>query len=118
MRLVGHPEVPQELEAAALWYEQRQPGLGGDFLEEYQATLARILNEPDRWHKIRGENRKLNFTLASGQKCRLTHRVGLWQLPAVPGELNGQVSLTRAAPSTRGAQKQAAISGSLLLLPP
>jgi hypothetical protein len=61
MRVVRHPEVPQELEAAALWYEQRQPSLGTDFLEEYEATLARILNAPERWRKIRGENRKLNF---------------------------------------------------------
>jgi hypothetical protein len=30
MRVIRHPEVPQELEAAALWYDERQPGLGGD----------------------------------------------------------------------------------------
>ena len=53
--------MPQELEAAALWYDERQPGLGGDFLDEYQATLSRILNEPERWRTIRGDNRKLNF---------------------------------------------------------
>ena len=23
--------------------------------------LSRILNEPERWHRIRGDNRKLNF---------------------------------------------------------
>ena len=45
MRVVSHPEADQELEAAALWYEARQPGLG----------------EPERWHTIRGDNRKLNF---------------------------------------------------------
>lgn len=61
MRVVRHPEVPLELEAAAIWYEERQPGLGGDFLDEYQTTLRRILNSPERWQKIRGENRKLNF---------------------------------------------------------
>ena len=61
MRVSRHPEVPQELEAAALWYEERQPGLGEDLLGEYQATLGRILREPERWSKIRGDNRKLNF---------------------------------------------------------
>jgi hypothetical protein len=61
MRVIRHPEVPQELEAAALWYEERRPGLGSDFLEEYQATMARILADPKHWRKIRGNNRKLNF---------------------------------------------------------
>jgi len=34
---------------------------GSDFLEEYRATLGRILAEPERWRIIRGDNRKLNF---------------------------------------------------------
>ena len=45
--LIRYPEVPQELKAAALWYEDRQPGLGGDFLEEYHATLR--YPRPDCW---------------------------------------------------------------------
>ena len=54
MRVLRHPDVPKELEAAALWYEQRQPGLGTDFLDEYQVTLGQILSKPERWRKIRG----------------------------------------------------------------
>ena len=61
MRVARHPEVPLELEAAAVWYEERQTGLGSNFLDEYQITLRRILDAPERWRKIRGENRKLNF---------------------------------------------------------
>jgi len=61
MRVVSHPEADQELEIAALWYEERQAGLGDDFLDEFERTLRRILVAPQRWRKIRGENRKLNF---------------------------------------------------------
>lgn len=61
MRVIRHPEVAPELEAAALWYEERQSGLGEAFLVEYQATLSQILREPGRWRTFRGVNRKLNF---------------------------------------------------------
>ncbi len=61
MRVVSHPEAEQELEAAALWYEDRQRGLGDDFLDEFERTLRRIVAEPLRWRVIRGENRQLNF---------------------------------------------------------
>ena len=31
MRIVSHPEADEELFGTALWYEERQPGLGDDF---------------------------------------------------------------------------------------
>ena len=61
MRVVSHPEAKQELEAAALWYDQRQPGLGEAFLKEFEAALRRIVAEPKRWRLLGGDNRKLNF---------------------------------------------------------
>jgi len=61
MRVVSHPEAAEELEAAALWYEERQPGLGDDFLDEFERTLRRVLGDPGRWRRIRGDSRKLNF---------------------------------------------------------
>jgi plasmid stabilization system protein ParE len=61
MRLVSHPEAEQELEAAAVWYEERQPGLDDDFPEEFERTLRRIEAEPERWRLFHGGNRKLNF---------------------------------------------------------
>jgi hypothetical protein len=42
MRIVSHPEAGQELESAALWYEQDQSGLGDDFLDEFERTLGRM----------------------------------------------------------------------------
>lgn len=61
MRIVSHPEADEELAAAALWYDQRQPGLGDDFLDEFERTLRRIVADPGRWPRIMGANRKLNF---------------------------------------------------------
>ena len=61
MHVVSHPEADEELEAGALWYEERQAGLGEVFLDQFERTLRRIVAEPERWRKYRGENRKLNF---------------------------------------------------------
>jgi hypothetical protein len=52
MHVVSHPDAEAELEAAAFWYEERQPGLGNDFLAEFESTLRRIVAEPGRWRKI------------------------------------------------------------------
>jgi plasmid stabilization system protein ParE len=61
MRIVSHPEASAELEATALWYEERHLGLGSDFLDEFEHTLRRLEANPDRWRKILGDNRRLNF---------------------------------------------------------
>jgi hypothetical protein len=61
MQVVGHPDADEELATAARWYEERQPGLGNAFLDEFERTLGRILAEPERWRKVRGINRQLNF---------------------------------------------------------
>lgn len=61
MRVVIHPEAGEELEAAALWYEERQPGLGNDFLDQFERALRRVVAEPERWRLFRRDNRKLSF---------------------------------------------------------
>jgi hypothetical protein len=49
MPIVSHPEADEELVGAALWYDERQPGLGDDFLDEFERALRRIEAEPERW---------------------------------------------------------------------
>ncbi|MGA3180200.1 MAG: type II toxin-antitoxin system RelE/ParE family toxin [Verrucomicrobiota bacterium] len=61
MRVESHPEADQELERAAFWYDERQAGLGDDFLNEFVRTLRRITAEPERLRIFQGVNRKLNF---------------------------------------------------------
>jgi hypothetical protein len=53
MHVVSHPEADEELEAAALWYEERQSGLGEDFLNQFERTLRRIVAEPDAGAKFK-----------------------------------------------------------------
>lgn len=56
-----HPEAEQELAAAALYYDEQLRGLGEDFLGDFEATVSRIIPDPERWRTIYGSHRKLNF---------------------------------------------------------
>ena len=41
------PEIVDDLEGAANWYDDRSVGLGAQFLQECKATLDRILEHPE-----------------------------------------------------------------------
>ncbi len=41
-----------ELTEAAAYYEEQSAGLGGDFVQEIERSVARILCFPDAWGKI------------------------------------------------------------------
>jgi hypothetical protein len=41
VRLELHPEARAELRSAALWYDERRPGLGDEFIVEVSAALDR-----------------------------------------------------------------------------
>ncbi|MCD6197453.1 MAG: type II toxin-antitoxin system RelE/ParE family toxin [Deltaproteobacteria bacterium] len=47
-----HPAARRELNEAVDYYEDCQPGLGYEFLEEVYATIARILHYPNAWSQI------------------------------------------------------------------
>ena len=49
MRLELHPEARAELRSAALWYDERRPGLGDEFIAEVSATLDRIGDAPESY---------------------------------------------------------------------
>ena len=54
MRVELHPEARAELRSAALWYDQRRMGLGGEFIAEVATTLDRIGEGPDSFPKWPG----------------------------------------------------------------
>jgi len=44
-----HPAVRDEIDQAHDWYEQRQPGLGREFLDEIERVLAELTANPGRY---------------------------------------------------------------------
>jgi len=52
VRLCVHPSAERELLHGAKWYEERQTGLGEQFIEEYQAGILRILAAPAAYARI------------------------------------------------------------------
>ena len=49
MRLELHPEARAEIRSAALWYDERRPGLGDEFIAEVSGTLDRIGGAPESY---------------------------------------------------------------------
>lgn len=46
LRLIVRAGAEAELAEAAEWYEQRRPGLGGDFIEAVQQAIDAIASAP------------------------------------------------------------------------
>ncbi len=58
MRLIYHPGAEAEMLEAVQFYERRMPGLGDRFLRAFDAAIAEILIEPERWPIIEGDLRR------------------------------------------------------------
>ncbi|RJP59650.1 MAG: type II toxin-antitoxin system RelE/ParE family toxin [Deltaproteobacteria bacterium] len=53
-----HHYADEEMKAAAVYYEERVTGLGGDFLDEVKHGLDRIRQFPLLWPIYEGEYRR------------------------------------------------------------
>ena len=58
MRFIYHPDALTEYADAALYYEERLPGLGSDFTAEVDRAVARVLEAPDRWRCLEADVRR------------------------------------------------------------
>jgi plasmid stabilization system protein ParE len=47
-----------ELAQAKLYYEQRENGLGAVFLNEIEAAVKRIIQNPTAWHQMSSRTRR------------------------------------------------------------
>lgn len=57
MHLRYHRRAREELRQAAVWYERQQPGLSARFLDAFNVTLSRILNDPESYAIVRADGR-------------------------------------------------------------
>ena len=58
MRLVVRAAAEADIADAALWYEQRSPGLGREFLRAVDVALAEIARTPERYPIVHREARR------------------------------------------------------------
>lgn len=49
MRIEYHPAVEHELRAIQRYYDSRSPGLGAQFLDEFERQVLLLAASPERW---------------------------------------------------------------------
>lgn len=54
-------EALEDINDAFRWYENKQPGLGSDFLVELELLIERIQNSPERFPIVYKNKRRLLF---------------------------------------------------------
>jgi len=57
-RLVSEPQADRDIEATFHWYENEQPGLGLQFLDELRASYDRIVEGPLKYQELRSGIRR------------------------------------------------------------
>jgi plasmid stabilization system protein ParE len=58
MRLEIRPQAADEIDEAALWYEQQRSGLGGKFTQAVTAALETIAERPSAFPLLRRRARR------------------------------------------------------------
>jgi plasmid stabilization system protein ParE len=56
--VIVQPEAEADINDAYRWYENREPGLGGEFLGEVTTALSRIANNPLHYPELYGTARR------------------------------------------------------------
>ena len=58
MKLVYHPAAEAEVVMAATFYQSKVNGLGADFLDEFDRSIATIMQAPAMWRIVKGDKRR------------------------------------------------------------
>jgi plasmid stabilization system protein ParE len=60
--VIFRPQAEDEALEVHRWYEARRPGLGDEFGVEVDAAVARIVDNPLAYPRVRGETRRAVLT--------------------------------------------------------
>jgi toxin ParE1/3/4 len=58
MRVEYHPAVEAELMEIRRYYEERSPGLGTQFVDEFERQVLLLAAAPERWMVIKADVRR------------------------------------------------------------
>ena len=58
MRVEYHPAVEAELNEIRRYYEERSPGLGAQFIDEFERQVLTLAATPERWMVVAGDLRR------------------------------------------------------------
>ena len=58
MTVEYHPAVERELAEVRDYYEQRSPGLGREFIDEFERQVLRLASSPGRWMVVTKDIRR------------------------------------------------------------
>jgi plasmid stabilization system protein ParE len=59
MRIEYHPAIEQELREIIAYYNQCSPGLGTEFLNEFESQIIAIAATPKHWRVVEGDIRRV-----------------------------------------------------------
>jgi plasmid stabilization system protein ParE len=81
MRIEYHPDLEKELIEVRSYYNDRSPGLGDEFVDEFERQVLRIAAMPERWMIVRSDVRRalmkrfpyvILFRILSEEAVRIT----------------------------------------------
>lgn len=52
-RLIVRPEAETDISDSATWYDNREPGLGLEFISELRSAIARAIKDPESFTCVR-----------------------------------------------------------------
>jgi plasmid stabilization system protein ParE len=58
MKVEYHPAIEVEVRAIRMYYNDRSPGLGSQFIDEFERQVLALAAQPERWMVIEGDIRR------------------------------------------------------------